>query len=153
MTWWKRFENWVMEGKPDRKDFPPRALYVFLGFFGFLLFVLVIFKAIYGPPSPSPEPTGTCRIILYNARYAAEHFVKQRLVAPATAQFSYPGDVTTHVKRVKDSPEGKPRFTILGYVDSQNRLGALVRSEFFVVLKYCRSSSKFYLEDIAVVPR
>lgn len=56
------------------------------------------------------------------ATAACEGFVKERLRAPASAQFPSQGrDV---------APQGGGRYTVRGVVDSQNGFGALVRSEY-----------------------
>jgi len=61
------------------------------------------------------------------AYYLAQGFVKDRLKAPATADFPY----SFKRKRVNDST-----FIINSYVDSQNSFGALIRTNWSCIILY-----------------
>ncbi len=57
---------------------------------------------------------------------AAKDAVRQELVAPATAQFE-PCDEMLIITPRRYTEDGM----VQGYVDAQNRLGALIRAEFY----------------------
>lgn len=59
------------------------------------------------------------------AYYHTENWVKDRLVSPSTAKFPSRSERSNHVRRT----EGQ-KYTIISYVDSQNRMGAMIRSTF-----------------------
>ncbi|MBZ0136385.1 MAG: hypothetical protein K8I27_08445 [Planctomycetes bacterium] len=58
----------------------------------------------------------------------AQTFVKQRLKAPATAEFPEHYDVEAWY-------EGESRYRFVGYVDSQNSFGANMRTRFEIVVQ------------------
>jgi len=78
--------------------------------------VTVLYDARHGSPDPK-----------YSAFLAARSAVKQRLVAPASAKF--PEDT---VRVTKPSPGS---YTVMGKVDSQNRLGVMLRTSYIVFVK------------------
>jgi len=77
----------------------------------------------------------------YMAIVMAEKAVKERLVAPATARFS--GHIA---ERQADG-----RWIVCGYVDAQNRFGALIRNKFCVALRY-RGQGSWEVLDVLIVP-
>jgi hypothetical protein len=89
------------------------------------LFVLFYFyNAQYPAPPRSPDAT--------DAWVDCKSFVQQNLKAPATAVFpasNAPGVAVAHL-------ESKGRWGVLGYVDSQNSFGAMLRSGFTCEVSY-----------------
>ena len=80
-----------------------------------------------------------------DANMMCEDFVKNRLVAPATAKFPSLQDVTVIV--VSDTQN---IYKVSGYVDSQNRMGALVRTHYTCVVKYI-GNNKWQLQDLEIL--
>lgn len=60
----------------------------------------------------------------------AQRFVKERLISPGSADFGEQGSKTcvTHL--------GRGRYAVTGWVDSQNMMGAKLRSRFICKLRY-----------------
>lgn len=75
------------------------------------------------------------------ARQACEHFVSQNLKAPATARFSPHAETS-----IAGSDVGP--YTVVGYVDSQNGFGALIRSKYACTLSF--SGDLAQLSDISI---
>ncbi|MBX6965991.1 hypothetical protein [Alcaligenes faecalis] len=73
----------------------------------------------------------------------SQDFVKTKLVAPATAKFPPFSDV-------KVTKLGECKFTVLGYVDSQNSFGAMLRATYSANVRYDRQSGKWALESLAM---
>lgn len=69
-----------------------------------------------------------------------QEFVEERLVAPATAKFPKQSDIETFT--VKDK---KDAYQIRGYVDSQNRMGALLRMHYVCEVSYV-GNDKWHLD-------
>lgn len=66
----------------------------------------------------------------YSAQLMCEnHFVKDRLLAPASAKFSPDAETKT-------VSLGDDRWTVTGYVDSQNVYGAMLRNRYTCTVKY-----------------
>lgn len=64
-----------------------------------------------------------------DAWVVTERFVEAQLVAPATAEFPCCcDDFTVHL--------GDGRYRVAAYVDSENRMGALVRTEFVAEVQW-----------------
>lgn len=78
----------------------------------------------------SSQDSGPVEMTSIRASIHAENAVRDRLVAPATASFSPYRDTT--VTTVGD------RWTVRGWVDSQNRFGAMVRTNYTVVIQVTR---------------
>lgn len=81
------------------------------------------------------------RSIAGDARYTAKEFVKRRLRAPSTASFS--GLTETSVTKTKDGD-----YFVMGWVDSQNGFGAMIRSTWIVQMK--DMGSKWQLVDVKI---
>ena len=58
-----------------------------------------------------------------DALIASQNFVKTRLTSPSSAEFSY--DYENKVQKINDTT-----FRVVGWVDSQNGFGAMVRSNY-----------------------
>lgn len=106
---------------------------------GCIAIFIAIAVAIYGlflRPNPKPEEYNGPKLEIKQPEPPragvpykfAQHFVKERLVAPKTAQFEPLH--RAHCVRLKD---GKT-WRITSFVDSQNRFGAMVRTKFTVTL-------------------
>lgn len=59
----------------------------------------------------------------FNAQTECEHFVSQRLKAPATADFA-------PMRDLRITGEGNGPWTVEGYVDAQNSFGAKIRNRY-----------------------
>lgn len=73
--------------------------------------------------SPDHGDASTAQLMCEN------HFVKDRLLAPASAKFS-PDSETQAVSL------GDERWTVTGYVDSQNVYGAMLRNRYTCTVRY-----------------
>lgn len=67
-------------------------------------------------PQQAPAPD---KYSMYEAQVDCEHAVEARLVSPATAEFTH----------TSTKPKGAG-WEVRGYVDSENRMGGMVRSVF-----------------------
>lgn len=74
---------------------------------------------------------------------AAEEFVERRLVSPGTADHQG--------CRSRTVSQSGNRYTVSGYVDSQNRAGGTIRSEYRVVMT--RGGGNWTLDDISINER
>ena len=68
------------------------------------------------------------------AQMACERFVEARLKAPATADFA-----PFHKQLI--SGNGKGPWTVIGYVDSQNSFGAMLRSNYTCTVEFSGNST------------
>lgn len=86
-----------------------------------ILAVLILEKVI----GPSPERDAEAAKAKQSERawYAAQLFVTRFLKSPSTAKFPNPNTDST-VGTIRDFPN----FEVVGYVDSQNSFGAMLRS-------------------------
>lgn len=74
------------------------------------------------------------------AYVVCQDFVEDRLVSPSTAEFGGPySRVTTH--------NGEGEYTVETYVDSENRFGAMVRTEFTCTVQHTEGAS-YRLESL-----
>jgi hypothetical protein len=70
--------------------------------------------------------------------------VRQKLISPGTADFgSVFGEHQNSDNTVKDYGDG--RYRVVGWVDSQNRLGAKLRADFFATVEY-KNGTYVFLE-------
>lgn len=82
--------------------------------------------------SPAPDRSGTH--LTMEACAQAQRAVKSQLKAPASAKF--PGcAMGAHEYKITTN-EARDKFAVRGHVDSQNSFGAMIRSEFGVILDY-----------------
>lgn len=72
----------------------------------------------------------------------SQSFVKDRLKAPATAEFPWYDESMV-------TPLGKEKYIVRSYVDAQNAFGALIRNNYTCRLAY-QGNDKWLLEDITI---
>jgi len=75
--------------------------------------------------------------------WRCEDLVETRLVAPSTAQFSSAGE--TRIGRARG--ESGDAWTVVGYVDAQNRFGAMLRMRYGCVMRR-EPSGEWVLVDL-----
>lgn len=91
------------------------------------------------PIAYTPDASDACIV--------AQGFVKDRLRAPATAEFPgwrIPDCTVTQRGRI---------WVVNSYVDSQNAFGAMIRSDYTVEMIYYPASLEWQLVDIAIASR
>lgn len=112
--------------------------------------ILVVLAILFGlvrgcspaaPSSPSSSSEAPSDLLsdsdaIDRAKSMAEVFVKGRLKAPSTADFSPWNE--DHADKLIDAP---PTFRVTGWVDSQNSFGAKLRSQWSVKLHYVGNSN------------
>lgn len=79
-----------------------------------------------------------------DAIFMAQHFVEQRLRAPATAKFPW----TDQHRVLKVEGEGEV-YRVNSYVDSQNGFGAMIRSYWYCELEHI-GNNKWLPLDISI---
>lgn len=70
------------------------------------------------------------------AKVYAESFVKDRLKSPSTAKFC------NRLLEMEAKNQGGTKWTVIGWVDSQNSFGAMIRSDFCVTLELNEKGAK-----------
>ncbi|MCG2590397.1 zinc ribbon domain-containing protein [Rhodohalobacter sulfatireducens] len=94
---------------------------------GCLIVVFIIIAGFYfWPESSSNEKPWNERDNSTMAYIMAENWVKDRLISPSTAEFPGTLEYRDHISRLPDQI-----YEIDSYVDSQNQMGAMVRTPFF----------------------
>ena len=83
----------------------------------------------------------------YGAYAICKEFVADRLVSPTTAEFPKAAEMT--IKQVDVEAD---QWRVVGYVDSQNRMGAMLRADFACVVTY-KGDDVWGLDDLEIVPR
>lgn len=96
----------------------------------FLVVVLILIGAFSGDDGPD-DPTN------FDAQYYCEDFVKDRLRAPSTADFT--GTTATG---------GPVTWSVRGAVDSENGFGAAIRSNFTCQLRYDSTEESWTLVSL-----
>jgi hypothetical protein len=112
--------NDALTGEPLSKTL---LSYQVKGWLSILFFIALIAgcSALVANNDPTKDPAN----IQYNAQQTCEGWVKDKLKAPATADFGGAAEVVTDDP---SDPALEPAFTITGVVDAQNGFGANVRS-------------------------
>ena len=77
-----------------------------------------------------------------DAHYYGTVFIRRQLKAPKTAEFGSYRDCTTIL-----TDPGKRWWTSTCYVDSQNGFGALLRSSYWITLRYEKTTDTWYQID------
>lgn len=88
-------------------------------------------------PREKPQPDEGTE---FDAYVVAQGFVRDRLKAPATAQF--PAQSQTRITK-----DHGMKWIVSGYVDSQNSFGALLRIRYRAEMTY-RGKGNYYLDDL-----
>ncbi len=84
---------------------------------------IFIFLA-YGSKDEEPNPAE----LESKAFIISQHFVKEKVKAPSTAQFPSFDFQSIHL--------GEGRYKVTSYVDAQNSFGAMIRTNYTAILKY-----------------
>ena len=112
-----------------------------LGMFLFMLFILsVISLSIKSGCSGSDKVKEYTKL---NALIASQNFVETRLTSPSSAEFSY--DYENKVQKINDTT-----FRVVGWVDSQNRFGAMVRSNYTCTIIFYSKTEKVSYNNLTI---
>jgi len=109
-----------------------------------LIFVTMVFMCAGGCQlliMNSPEPAEHSSSMAY---VMSQHFVEQRLVSPGTAKFPWGAPSATDM--------GNGVYQIRAYCDSQNRLGATIRTNYTCTMKYI-GNGKWECSDLNLTER
>jgi len=102
-----------------------------------LVLALLVLSQFYDKETPSIEPTK------YAAYVMCQEFVKDRLRAPATADFPV-------LSEARWSKSDGDRWRFEAHVDAQNAFGAVIRTRFHCVVKYA-GENKWQLVELDMV--
>jgi len=112
-----------------------------LGVFFFLsLFLLVTSLIVFKPNEPVRDVRSTD-----DAWRMCQEFVKNRLLAPKTAEFPSLSD--DKIKRLTEN-----QFVAVSYVDAQNTFGVPLRTDFTCVVTYT-GKDRWHLDDLRIKER
>ena len=112
-----------------------------LGMFLFMFFfILVISLSIKEGCSGSDKVKEYTKL---NALIASQNFVETRLTSPSSAEFSY--DYENKVQKINDTT-----FRVVGWVDSQNRFGAMVRSNYTCTIIFYSKTEKVSYNNLTI---
>lgn len=103
-----------------------------LKFFGYMaaaLAAISLLNSCLGLKGSSEPDAASNKCSQIMAHIMANEFVQKRLVSPSTAKFPKFSDPAV---RIQEDPGCV--FSVFGYVDSQNRFGAMIRTEFVAVV-------------------
>lgn len=125
---------------------------VILGLLAFLAVAVLIAKGF--TPQLTPEQLAQHKARSEAAKcadtstafYMSQEFVKGRLRAPASAKFPRSSDPDVGVRYLGDCTH-----EVLGFVDSQNGFGALIRSKYIVKLKNDKGTDKWQALSVDVL--
>ena len=92
-------------------------------------------------PEPPPKPKEVDRSSM--AYIMSQEFVKKRLVSPGSAKFPW-FDRTV----MKTGPD---RYVVRGYCDSQNKFGALLRTDYVCQMEYL-GDDKWQCSELTLLP-
>lgn len=93
---------------------------------------IIIIVAANSDPAPRPAPSASDRLAI-EACIAAQDAVRAQLKAPSSAKF--PGcALGAHEYRIR-ADESLGTVIVMGHVDAQNSMGAMLRSDFGVKLE------------------
>jgi hypothetical protein len=109
-----------------------------------LLAPMLAWAAGCGRAEPPADPAKA------EAWEAARGFVVEKLAVPSTARFEAPGDRQGPERCVERTGEGS--YTVSGWVESQNRIGATLRSDFVCKLRR-GGDGKWQLEGLTLDER
>ncbi len=106
-----------------------------------VIFVVIVFalkSCIYGGIDDSPKPPDKISLMV-DAQLAVEDYLK----APSTAKYGVSDDYK--IKKVSDQ-----EYIVSSYVDSQNSFGAMIRSNFEVVIEFNNDWTKYNVKSVAI---
>jgi len=100
-----------------------------LGCMGLIIgtFVLIMVVVIRNKPTPEQQSASNAQRDGYTAAFTCQGAVRDRLKAPATAEFQAPRNA--EIKRYDSG-----NYEIVSYVDAQNSFGAKLRSPYTCVV-------------------
>lgn len=106
--------------------------------------VLLVLVAVFLCDGSETQQTGSTQPEAGAAWVMCQDWVKERLVAPSTADFpwGYSDKVTASGRQ----------FTVRAYVDSENRMGGKIRADFVCVTEYL-GSDRWRLIDLQIESR
>lgn len=87
-----------------------------------VVILLLFIKACSGPPAP-PNRADLEAMTAIRVRSQCEDYVRKYLKSPSTAEFSGVAETTVYDK-------GNKKYTVIGWVDSQNSFGAKLRTKY-----------------------
>ena len=133
----------VQPAQPQQKPAKPKTkgkhlLIIVVAVVGMLIFVSLICSRCGGGSSSSKRDEGD----KYGAYVVCQKFVKERLVAPATAKFPAAGDMD-----IGEVDPAAKAWQVVGYVDSENKLGAMLRLDFVCEVTY-QGNDKWNLQRL-----
>lgn len=85
--------------------------------------------------APTPEQETEVNSDHLDAKHVCQKFVLKQLIAPATAQFEPLETVAAVPSKDKKWEKMKDVWDSMGWVDSQNSFGALIRSEYMCAIQ------------------
>jgi hypothetical protein len=115
--------------------------------FGVLLAFVVLAFGSSDSRTPEQRAQASCDDTIA-AFVMSQSFVKDRLKAPATAEFPSMSDSGVSVKYVGDCTH-----EVRAYVDAQNSFGAKLRNQYYVKLKNTRGTDTWTALDIQIAAR
>lgn len=140
--------NVPTKGLPEIKK--PMSIWKKIGIFFLVVFVVQVTSTLTGINKGTGHRTGAdsspvqqyespeeraCKDDIA-AFVESQGFVKLTLKAPTTASFSSRG--ASRIKYLGDC-----KHEVLGYVDAQNSFGAMIRTEYDIVVQYNKASGRW----------
>lgn len=99
-----------------------------LSIIGGVFLALLVIGIYIGSPGAKDKVSAKCLEV--EGYRAATSIVSKNLVSPATAKYPYDNDRAVSIRRLANC-----KFAVGGYVDSQNGFGALIRTNFTIVVE------------------
>jgi len=140
----------VEQEKKDRKSKFLFTIYFYAILAVFVISVFALTKFMYSgiptnAPSQSTQPIHEDKADEITAFVMSQTFVKRELVSPSSAKFPwFDKSMATQVD--------EDTWIINSYVDSQNRFGAMLRTNYIAKVKYL-GNDKWQLLDLAFYER
>jgi len=112
-----------------------------LGMFLFMIFIIFVISASIKEGCSSSNKLKKYTKI--DALIASQNFVETRLTSPSSAEFSY--DYENKVQQINDTT-----FRVVGWVDSQNGFGAMVRSNYTCTIIFYPKTEKVSYNNLII---